>query len=80
VDLVARCEGVEMFRLVEVPEHGCAVFATGGTERAVWGDRDGVDIAGVAHVVGLDAAGGEFPDLRIDAKIVSRSDTGGERS
>lgn len=63
VDLVARGKGVEVFGLVEVPEHGCAVFAAGSTEGAVGGDCDGVDVAGVADVVGLDAAGGEFPDL-----------------
>ena len=52
-----------MLRLVEVPKHGGAVFATGGAEGAVGGDGDGVDVAGVADVVSLDAAGGEFPDL-----------------
>ena len=52
-----------MFGLVQVPEHGCAVFAAGGAEGAVGGDGHGVDVAGVADVVGLDAAGGEFPDL-----------------
>ena len=52
-----------MLGFVEVPEHGCAIFAAGGAEGAVGGDCDGVDIAGVADVVGLDATGGEFPDL-----------------
>ena len=52
-----------MLGLVEVPEHGCAVFAAGGAEGAVGGDGYGIDVAGVADVVGLDAAGGEFPDL-----------------
>lgn len=63
MDLVAGGEGVEVLGLVQVPEHGCAVFAAGGAEGAVGGDGDGVDVAGVADVVGLDAAGGEFPDL-----------------
>ncbi len=63
MDLITCLEGVEVFRLVQVPKHGGAVFATGGAERAVGGDGDGVDIAGVAYMVGLDAAGGEFPDL-----------------
>lgn len=52
-----------MLRLVQIPEHGDAVLATGGTERAIGGDGDGVDVAGVSNVVGLDAAGGEFPNL-----------------
>ena len=52
-----------MLGLIKIPEHGCAVFAAGGTQGAVGGDGHGVDVAGVADVVGLDAAGGEFPDL-----------------
>ena len=70
VDLVTGGQGVEVFGLVEVPEHGCAVFAAGGTEGAVGGDGHGVDVAGVADVVGLDAAIGEFPYLRKE-EIVS---------
>ena len=63
MDLVARGEGVEVLGFVEVPEHGGAVFAPRGAEGAVGGDGDGVDVAGVPDVVGLDTAGGEFPDL-----------------
>ena len=63
MDLVAGGQGVEVLGLVEVPEHGRAVFAARGAEGAVGGDGHGVDVAGVADVVGLDAAGGEFPDL-----------------
>ena len=70
VDLVTGGQGVEVLGLVEVPEHGCAVFAAGGTEGAVGGDGHGVDVAGVADVVGLDAAIGEFPYLR-EEEIVS---------
>ena len=70
MDLVTGGQGVEVLGLVEVPEHGCAVFAAGGTEGAVGGDGHGVDVAGVADVVGLDAAIGEFPYLRKE-EIVS---------
>lgn len=70
MDLVTGGQGVEVLGLVEVPEHGCAVFAAGGTEGAVGGDGHGVDVAGVADVVGLDAAIGEFPYLRKE-KMVS---------
>ena len=52
-----------MLGFVQVPEHGGSVFAARGAEGAVRGDGDGVDVAGVADVVGLDAAGGEFPYL-----------------
>ena len=52
-----------MLGLVEIPKHSCTVFAARGAERAVGGDGDGVDIAGMADVVGLNAAGSEFPDL-----------------
>lgn len=63
MNFVAGGEGVEVFGLVEIPEHGCAVFAAGCAEGAVGRDGDGVDVTGVADVVGLDAAGCEFPDL-----------------
>lgn len=52
-----------MLGLVEIPEHGGAVLATGGAEGSVGGDGDGVDVAGVANVVSLKLAGGKFPDL-----------------
>ena len=52
-----------MLGFVEVPEHGGAVFAARGAEGAVRGDGDCVDVASVADVVGLDAAGSELPDL-----------------
>ena len=70
VDLVAGGQGVEVLGLVEVPEHGGAVFAARGAEGAVGGDGHGVDVARVPDVVGLDAAGGEFPDLGSRMKSV----------
>lgn len=63
VNFVFGFERIEMFRVVEVPEHGCAVFSTGSTERAVGGDGDGVDVASVSIVVGAKFALGQFPDL-----------------
>lgn len=63
VDLVAGAQGVEVFGFVEIPKHGCAVFAARGTQGAVGGDGHGVDVTSVADVVCLDAAGGEFPNL-----------------
>ena len=70
VDFVASGEGVEVFRLVEVPEHGSTVLASGGAERAVRGDGDGIDVARVTNVVGLDAAGRKFPHLRKSASCL----------
>jgi len=63
VDLIAGVERVEVLGLVKVPEHGGTVLATGGAERAVGGDGDGVDVTGVTNVVGLETAGSELPDL-----------------
>ena len=63
VDDVASLEGVEVLALVEVPEHGDAVLATGRGKRTIRGDGDGVDVAGVAVVVGLQLELLEFPNL-----------------
>lgn len=63
MDLVTGVEGVEVLGLVQVPQHGGTVLATGGAEGSVGGDGDGVDVAGVTDVVGLQTAGSELPDL-----------------
>jgi hypothetical protein len=65
VDNVTGLEGVEVLALVEIPEHGDTVLSTGSSERTVGGDSDGVDVAGVAVVVGLQLELGEFPDLEV---------------
>lgn len=70
VDLVTGGERVEVLGLIQIPEHGGPVLATGGAERAIGGDGDGVDVAGVADVVGLDAAGSEFPNLDVSLASV----------
>lgn len=63
VDLVVGAEGVQMLGLVKVPKHGGTVLAARSAEGAVGGDGDGVNVAGVANVVGLELAGGELPNL-----------------
>lgn len=63
VDLVTGVEGVEVLGLVEVPEHGDTVLATGGAEGTIGGDCDGVDVTAVTNVVRLEAAGSELPNL-----------------
>jgi hypothetical protein len=63
VDLVTGVEGVQVLGLVEVPQHGRSVLASGGAEGSVGGDGDGVDVSSVTGVVGLETAGRELPDL-----------------
>ena len=73
VDDVTSFERVEVLALVEVPEHGDTVLATGGSERTVGGDGDSVDVSSVAVVVGLQLELGEFPDLKIELARVRLS-------
>lgn len=63
VDDVASLEGVEVLALVQVPEHGDSVLSTGGAERAVGGDGDGGDVAGVAPVRRAELALAQLPNL-----------------
>jgi hypothetical protein len=49
--------------VVKIPEHGDAVLATRGCEGAIGGDRDRVDVTGVAVVICPELALGQFPDL-----------------
>jgi len=39
--------------LVQIPEHGDTILATRGGKRTIGGDRNSVDVAGMAVVVGL---------------------------
>lgn len=68
VDLVVGVERVQVLGLVKVPQHGGTVLATGGAEGTVGGDGDGVDVASVANVVGLQLAGGELPNLKVKTR------------
>jgi hypothetical protein len=63
VNLITGVERVEVLGLVEIPEHSDTVLTTGGTEGSIGGNGDGVDVASVTDVVGLEAAGSEFPNL-----------------
>ena len=65
VDGVGVLEGVEVLAVVEVPEHGLAVPAPGGAEGAVRAHGDGVQVARVADVVGLQLAVGQVPHLHV---------------
>ena len=63
VDDVTCLERVQVLALVQVPEHSDAVLAAGGRERTIRRDGNGVDVAGVAVVVGLELELRELPDL-----------------
>ncbi len=56
MDLIFGFEGVEMFRVVQVPEHGSSVLSSGGTERTIGGDGDCVDVSSVSVVVSAELA------------------------
>lgn len=72
VDLVVGVERVQVLGLVEVPEHGGTILATGGAQRAIRRDGDGVDVTSVANVVGLQLAGGQLPNLDSLVKTEAR--------
>jgi hypothetical protein len=63
VDNVTSLQRVQVFALVQVPEHGDSVLSTGSGQRTVGRDREGVDVSGVSVVVGLELALGQLPDL-----------------
>ena len=65
VDGVGVVQSVQMLAVIEIPEHGLGVLAARGTEGAVRGHSDGVQVAGVADVVGLQLAVGQVPHLDI---------------
>ena len=52
-----------MLALVEIPEHGVAVFASGGAERTVGRNGHRVQISRVTDVVRLQLAIRQIPDL-----------------
>lgn len=79
VDNVTSLERVEVLAIVEVPKHGDAVFATGSGERSIGGDGEGVDVTGVAVVVGLELALVELPDLARADRRARASGKGGAK-
>ena len=52
-----------MLALVEVPEHGDTILAAGSRQRTIGRDRDGVNVTGVAVVVGLELELRKLPNL-----------------
>ena len=70
VNCVGMVQGVQVLAVVEVPKHGFGVLAAGGAEGAVGGHGDGVQVATVSDVVGLELAVGQVPYLENRWKIV----------
>lgn len=76
MDDLVGLEHVKALALREIPKHGNTVLAAGSAQRAVRGDGDGVDVAGVASKVGSQSAGVGSPYL--DHLVpASRDDDGG---
>jgi len=75
VDCVGVLQGVQVLTVIQVPKHGLSVLATGCTEGTVGGHGDGVQVASVANVVGLQLAVSQVPHLNIFVPA-SRHDDG----
>ena len=58
-------QGVKMLVVGEIPKHSLAVLAAAGAQGAVGAEGDGVEVPSVTHVVGLQLAVGQVPDLDI---------------
>lgn len=56
--LIAGVQRIEVLGLVEIPEHGRTVFTARRAKRAIGRDGDGVDVARMADVIGLNPARG----------------------
>lgn len=63
VDDVTALQGVQVFAVVEIPQHGFAVATTAGAQRTVGRDGDGVDVRVVTVVVGAKFAVRQVPNL-----------------
>ena len=72
IDGISMVQGVEMLAIIEVPKHGLGVLASGSAEGTVGRHGDGVQVAGVADVVGLQLAVGQVPHL--DVLVPPRGD------
>lgn len=75
VDFSTSLKSVEVFALVEIPEHGNTVFTTRSTERTVRRDSNSVQVASVTNVVGAEFAVGKIPDFN-EAVPANRDNVG----
>ncbi len=68
-----------MLALVQVPEHGDTILSARGSEGTIGRDGDGVDVASVSIVVGLQLELGEFPDLEeVVSEVYGKHERGSE--
>lgn len=65
INNISSLKRVQMFALVEIPEHCDAIFTTRCSKGAVRRNRDGVDVSSVPIVVGFQFELGKLPDLLI---------------
>merc|ERR1719178_320551 len=54
---ISMVQGVEVLAIIEIPQHGLGILAAGSAEGTVRGHGDGVQVASVTNVVGLQLAG-----------------------
>jgi hypothetical protein len=64
VDLITSVQRVEVLGLVQIPQHCGSILAARSAERSVGGDSNGVDVASMSDVVGLQPARRKLPDLK----------------
>jgi len=60
---IPRFEGVEVFPLIQIPEHGDAILAPRSSQRTIRRYRNGIDETGVTIVISLQLEFGQLPDL-----------------
>ena len=65
IDGISMVQGVEVLAIIEIPQHGLGILAAGSAEGTVRGHGDGVQVASVTNVVGLQLAVGQVPDLDV---------------
>ena len=63
VDNVTSLKRVEVLSFVKIPKHSDTILSTRCGKRTIWRYGDGVNVAGVTIVVGLEFAFGKFPNL-----------------
>ena len=72
IDGISMVQGVEVLAIIEIPQHGLGILAAGSAEGTIRGHGDGVQVASVTNVVGLQLAVGQVPDL--DKLVPSATD------
>lgn len=63
VDDFVVVQGVQVLAVIQVPQEGLGVLATGGAQRTVWRNGNGVQVAVVSLMVDLQFAVVQAPDL-----------------